>query len=437
MWGSELRRVQRLASEDMAGRIGHARPVPDSVLLVLSRSEDERVTWMQDACEQWGWSSRVITTTERMQWAASVLRPAAVVLLDGGKDWNIEVIDKVRPSTAAPMVILGALTADRALLALRRGVDAIVPSGLSAEETLARIYAMIRRSTEILAPSTRYLDAGPIRLDLWRSVLFLDGTPVHLTTIEIKLLAFLMRNAGTTLHPHRIIDHVWQQSHGVGGENALRIAVRRLRQKLRDDARHPAVIEAVRGRGYRFLPTVVEVADEARASSVRHEQVELLDDIASLASKIASHKDRRHISALLVEHLVASGFADAAAVHEVSGDHLVLRAHRGLSEAWIESVREVPLDEGYATARVVSAGEPVQLSASVKSYRMTRAVLKGEDPGTYLFLPIEVSGEVRACVGVVRRSSRNFDTGSLAYLRAALAVIAAGWTPQSAQPLIE
>jgi DNA-binding response OmpR family regulator len=365
-----------------------------------------------------------------MGWNASVLRPAAVLVVDGGRAWNIEVIETVRGVTAAPLVILGALSTDRALAALRRGVDAIVPPELPAEETLARVYAIIRRSTELLASSTRYLDSGKVRLDLWRSTLLLDCQPVHLTTTEFRLLALLMRHSGNALEPRRIVERVWQ-AHGAGGENALRIAIGRLRSKLDDDARTPTVIESVRGRGYRYLPPVVEVPDVERAATVHGEQIGYLDSVAVLTRQLVG-RSTQEMATALVDHLVTSTFADAAAVHEVSGERLLLRAHMGLSQTWTEAARDVALTQAAATAHVVSAGTPVQISSAARTYRFTHAALRGEDPGTYLFLPIDISERVIATVGVVRHS-REFDVACLAYLRTVLAVFAGLWSAPSSR----
>jgi DNA-binding response OmpR family regulator len=139
------------AADESGGEPPHAYPVPESPLLVLAPFEDDRVTWIRETCSAWGWRSRIVTSIERMAWDASVLRPAAVLIVDGGREWNIAVIETVRGVTTCPMVIRGALNTDRALAALRRGVDAIIPPGLAAEETLARVYAIIRRSNEVLA----------------------------------------------------------------------------------------------------------------------------------------------------------------------------------------------------------------------------------------------------------------------------------------------
>ncbi|MCW2295369.1 winged helix-turn-helix domain-containing protein [Rhodococcus erythropolis] len=334
------------------------------------------------------------------------------------------MVDSVCGATNAPVLILGALSADRALMVLREGVDAIIPSGLSGEETLARIFAIVRRSSEALAPTTRYLESGTLRLDLWQSLLKVDHDVVHLTTIEIKLLAYLMRNAGSTLEPRRIVEHVWQD-YASAGDNALRIAVGRLRSKLGDDAKAPRYIGVARGRGYKFLPPVVEILDEARSAATRNAQVEYLDSMASLAKNFGASVILTDLCSSLVDHFIDSGFADAAAVHSITEGRMLLISYRGLSDEWAATARNTAIDQRYASARAIQESSPVHLTQAGTGYPFTNAALEREGQGEYIFLPIEVQTEMRACVGVIRRNNRTFDNGSLAYLRASLAMFAA------------
>jgi DNA-binding response OmpR family regulator len=76
---------------------------------------------------------------------------------------------------------------------------------------------------------------------------------VRLTSTEFRLLEVLVRNAGTTMPHHVLLDRVWG-SEWAGRPDYLKVFVRRLRQKLDDDAGRPRYIETVWGTGYRFLP---------------------------------------------------------------------------------------------------------------------------------------------------------------------------------------
>ena len=79
----------------------------------------------------------------------------------------------------------------------------------------------------------------------------IDGTPVHLTPIEFKLLYTLMVNAGKAMPKNELFVDVWGYEF-IGGTNLVEVTVRRLREKVEPDPSNPTYILTVRGMGYRF-----------------------------------------------------------------------------------------------------------------------------------------------------------------------------------------
>jgi DNA-binding response OmpR family regulator len=116
----------------------------------------------------------------------------------------------------------------------------------SAREVIARIRAVLRRTSAPAAAADGPIEIGGVRLDPARRSVFLDGDPVELARKEFDLLALLMREAGAVVSRERLIDEVWDVN-WFGSTKTLDVHISALRKKLA-----PELIHTVRGVGFRF-----------------------------------------------------------------------------------------------------------------------------------------------------------------------------------------
>ena len=163
-----------------------------------------------------------------------------------------EVCRALRTRSSVPIIMLTAKDSEiDKVVGLELGADDYVTKPYSARELVARIRAVLRRGSEAEPSTESALAAGPVRLDVDRHVVAVDGEPVALPLKEFDLLELLLRNAGRVLTRGQLIDRVWGADY-VGDTKTLDVHVKRLRAKLEPDPANPRHLVTVRGLGYKF-----------------------------------------------------------------------------------------------------------------------------------------------------------------------------------------
>ncbi|MGZ4631853.1 MAG: response regulator [Actinomycetes bacterium] len=165
-----------------------------------------------------------------------------------------EVCRQIRQRSNVPVIMLTAKDGEvDKVVGLELGADDYVTKPFSSRELVARIRAVLRRGAEVdeLLPGT--LEAGPVRMDVDRHVVTVDGRPVPMPLKEFDLLEMLLRNAGRVLTRMQLIDRVWGSDY-VGDTKTLDVHVKRLRAKIEPDPASPKFLVTVRGLGYKFEP---------------------------------------------------------------------------------------------------------------------------------------------------------------------------------------
>jgi two-component system response regulator RegX3 len=166
-----------------------------------------------------------------------------------------EVCRQLRQRSHVPIIMVTARDSEiDKVVGLEIGADDYVTKPYSPRELVARIRAVLRRQGDP-APetSTPTLAAGPVRMDVERHVVTVDGASVQLPLKEFELLELLLRNAGRVLTRGQLIDRVWGADY-VGDTKTLDVHVKRLRSKVEPEPSAPRYIVTVRGLGYKFEP---------------------------------------------------------------------------------------------------------------------------------------------------------------------------------------
>ena len=166
-----------------------------------------------------------------------------------------EVCRQIRQTSSVPVIMVSAKDTEvDKVVGLELGADDYVTKPYSPRELVARIRAVLRRQGgEAAEVSTPTLAAGPVRMDVERHVVTVDGAGVQLPLKEFELLELLLRNAGRVLTRGQLIDRVWGADY-VGDTMTLDVHVKRLRSKIEPEPSAPRYIVTVRGLGYKFEP---------------------------------------------------------------------------------------------------------------------------------------------------------------------------------------
>ena len=165
-----------------------------------------------------------------------------------------EVCRALRTRSNVPIIMLTAKDTEiDKVVGLELGADDYVTKPYSARELVARIRAVLRRRGDAVeaASADGVLEAGPVRMDVERHIVAVDGEQVPLPLKEFDLLEYLMRNAGRVLTRGQLIDRVWGSDY-VGDTKTLDVHVKRLRAKLEPDPANPKYLLTVRGLGYKL-----------------------------------------------------------------------------------------------------------------------------------------------------------------------------------------
>jgi two-component system KDP operon response regulator KdpE len=161
------------------------------------------------------------------------------------------VTRRVREWSSVPIVVLSARgqEADK-IAALDAGADDYVTKPFAIGELMARMRVALRHRARD-AEEESVVSVGPLRLDLGRREVSLDGKDIRLTPIEYRLLTTLARHRGRVMTHEHLLQEVWGPHH-THQHHYLRVYMANLRQKLEPEPSRPRLLLTEPGVGYRM-----------------------------------------------------------------------------------------------------------------------------------------------------------------------------------------
>lgn len=214
--------------------------------MVLVEDEQAVLDFLSQALDQSGYDTIRFASGEAAVSAILEKEPDLIVLdvmlpdIDG-----FEVLRRVRTQAKVPVLMLTARTglADR-VTGLDAGADDYLPKPFMLEEFLARVRALLRRSSKDLSR----LQYGDLVVDMTSRKVSRAGKPIFLSVTELSLLELLMRTPETPVSKQTILEKVWDDT-GYRDPNVVEVYVSYLRHKL-ERSGMSKLIHTVRGQGY-------------------------------------------------------------------------------------------------------------------------------------------------------------------------------------------
>jgi DNA-binding response OmpR family regulator len=242
-------------SATLAGTMMTFVPTPDAPILVVD-DDPKIVALVKTYLERERYP--VITAGDGPAALRAIERqqPRLVVLdlmlpgLDG-----LSVIRRARALGETPILVLSARgsTGDR-ILGLSEGADDYLPKPFSPAELVIRVRTILRRTERPLADtvaSDELLVSGDLVVDPGRHEARIGGRQIQLSALELRLLASLLDADGRALTRDQLLDGIHGAGEGDVLDRAVDVYIKRLREKLGDDANAPRYVATVRGVGYR------------------------------------------------------------------------------------------------------------------------------------------------------------------------------------------
>jgi len=225
-----------------------------SPVIVLIEDEAQIRRFLRAALTGQGYHLFEAATGEAGLVEAATRQPDLIILDLGLPDLDgLEVIRRLREWATIPIIILSARGQERdKIAALDAGADDYVSKPFGVGELLARMRVALRHAAHAGSDSGEStFSVGELQVDLGRRQVVVAGNAVHLTPIEYRLLATLIRHAGKILTHQHLLREVWGPNQ-TDQAQYLRVYVAQLRRKLERDPARPRYLLTEPGVGYRL-----------------------------------------------------------------------------------------------------------------------------------------------------------------------------------------
>jgi DNA-binding response OmpR family regulator len=161
---------------------------------------------------------------------------------------GLDLCKTIRSMSDLPIIFLTAMDEEGDIIkGFDLGADDYVTKPFKARELLSRIKSLLRR---INKKSTEIIRIGNIKIDPNQYKIYKEKEELEITSLEFRLLLFLIEHKGQVLSREHILASLWDNFDKYVNDNTLTVYIKRLREKIEDDPLDPKIIKTIRGVGY-------------------------------------------------------------------------------------------------------------------------------------------------------------------------------------------
>lgn len=172
------------------------------------------------------------------------------VMLPRQDGWS--VLKYIRQKSSCPVIMLTALgQVDQKLTGLNQGADDYITKPFNAEEVVARVNAVLRRSSAQLVQDHETKNFGSVKVDFKAHTVTLHGIELSFSPRDLSVFLFLAQHPNQTFTREQLIEQVWGIDYE-GSDRAVDLAIKRIRKALHHWPTTEGEIKTLRGLGYKF-----------------------------------------------------------------------------------------------------------------------------------------------------------------------------------------
>lgn len=158
----------------------------------------------------------------------------------------------VKSRSDKPVIFLTALDDEvNVVMGLDMGADDYITKPFRIRELISRIKSVLRRYNKQQPQPKTSIEYENIRINTLEGKIYKNGEEVLVTALEYRLLLIFFNHIGQVLTRTQLLERIWDVAGDFVNDNTLTVYIKRLREKLEDDPRSPAIIKTVRGMGYK------------------------------------------------------------------------------------------------------------------------------------------------------------------------------------------
>lgn len=234
--------------------------------ILFIQNQEYSLHWLRNAFEQNGYKIKTLSTTNAIATALSRCQHTKhlLVLLDVDRTMirNEQICRKVRRHTLAPIIaFVEDGQPDDVVAGIQQGADVVICKPINTREAIARIQGVLRRThplTSFISPPApsnhaNLLTIGDMILDIDNQQLKVNDRTVGLTSLEKKLLIYLINHPNQVLTKQELLREVWGHVDDKRF-NLVEVAIRRLRLKIEQAPSMPERLITMHRTGYMFIP---------------------------------------------------------------------------------------------------------------------------------------------------------------------------------------
>ena len=222
--------------------------------ILLIEDSESIAKGLQFSLEQEGYNVEITDSSKYAKEQILKEKYDLVILDISLPDGNgFEVCEYIKKNTDIPVIFLTARDEEtNIVLGFDIGADDYVTKPFRTRELISRINNVLRRQKSQLNKRDNIIKVKNISVDLDKMLVLKNDKEITLTALEFRIVSLLFSNIGSVITREQILDRIWDVAGNFVNDNTLTVYIKRIREKLEENAQEPEITKTIRGIGYKI-----------------------------------------------------------------------------------------------------------------------------------------------------------------------------------------